>query len=243
MQRQGSGESIESIRYGNSTRVDRGGVMRLFERRGDRNCATRALAGFLSAVLLIGASVSDAEARARPPAPRRPVMPPYGPSPADRLTMPVPNDEVPRPPSSVSPQEQFESSLSLSEPAVPPPMPLPLAPRIPTDVVTAPPPPGVGTIVSLIQSLVQEGVLAQDRANALIRQARDEVAIAARAPRQEELASLAAPNAAAANPPAGIPTALPGEPAPQMASANQPPTIRVPYVPQFVRNQIKAEIE
>jgi hypothetical protein len=101
------------------------------------------------------------------------------------------------------------------------------------------------TIVSLIQSLVQEGVLTQDRAGALIRQARDEAAIAARSSGGEALANVSpasrmpnAQNGSSAGPAAGQPQAG----GTQVASAT-PPSIRVPYVPQIVRNQIKAEIE
>jgi hypothetical protein len=174
-------------------------------------------------------------------------MPPYGPSPADRLTQPIPNDEVPRPGAAVESMEDSGSPLVPPEPQrIPADVVTAPPPRIPTEVVTAPPPAGVGTIVSLIQSLVQEGVLAQDRANVLIRQARDEAAIAARTPRGEEFASLAVVNPP---PPVAQPGAMPPAPSgdgvpPPQASANQgPPTIRVPYIPQFVRNQLKAEIE
>ena len=51
------------------------------------------------------------------------------------------------------------------------------APSTPAPAV----PPGQSTVVNLIQQLVQEGVLTQERASALIHQAQDEAAIAARA--------------------------------------------------------------
>ena len=133
-----------------------------------------------------------------------------------------------------SPSPPADSAAPVAPPA-------PARPQISTDVITAPPPVGSATIVALIQSLVQEGVLTQDRASALIRQARDEAATAARAP--DVVASLAprpgpiSPLAGNAPPPAGAPQ----QPA-QTASA-EPPSIRVPYIPQIVRNQIKTEIE
>jgi hypothetical protein len=77
----------------------------------------------------------------------------------------------------------------------------------------APPPaaavPNQSTVVNLIQQLVQEGVLTQERAAALIHQAQDEAAAAARAS---------------------------GAPAPSTS-------VRVPYVPQIVKNQIRDEVK
>jgi len=70
------------------------------------------------------------------------------------------------------------------------------------------------TVVNLIQQLVQEGVLTQDRAQALIHQAQDEAVIAARAP---------AVSPAAAQAPAA--------------------SVRVPYIPQVVRNQLRDEVK
>ena len=75
---------------------------------------------------------------------------------------------------------------------------------------------GSSTVVTLIQQLVQEGVLTQERAAALIHQAQDEAAAAARA----------AP---------AVPAAAPG-----VAAA---PSVRVPYIPQIVRNQIREDIK
>lgn len=76
-------------------------------------------------------------------------------------------------------------------------------------------PAGQSTVVTLIQQLVQEGVLTQEQGQALIHQAQDEAATASRA------AGAAAPGAA------------------QPAAA---PSVRVPYVPQVVRNQIRDEV-
>jgi len=76
----------------------------------------------------------------------------------------------------------------------------------------APPPavaPGQNTMITLIQQLVQEGVLTQERAQALINQARDEAATAAR-----------------------------GAPAVAPAAATPSTSVRVPYIPQIVKNQI-----
>lgn len=73
-------------------------------------------------------------------------------------------------------------------------------------------PPGQSTVITLIQQLVQEGVLTQERAAALIHQAQDEAAAAARA---SQVAGSAAPAT----------------------------SIRVPYVPQVVKNQIRDEVK
>ena len=93
--------------------------------------------------------------------------------------------------------------------------------------VTALPPPPVAaqpaggatssTVVNLIQELVQEGVLTRDRAQALIHQAQDEAAAQART------APEATPVSSAATPPA--------------------PSVRVPYIPQVVRNQLREEVK
>ncbi|HJT44092.1 MAG TPA: putative porin [Rhizomicrobium sp.] len=77
------------------------------------------------------------------------------------------------------------------------------------------------TVVNLIQQLVQEGVLTQERAGALIRQAQDEAAIAARSAQAAVPALSSAPGAA--------PVAA--------------PSVRVPYVPQIVRNEIRDEVK
>jgi len=66
--------------------------------------------------------------------------------------------------------------------------PPPAAPPPSSVMTTAAVPPGTpteSTIVNLIKLLVDEGVLTQDRAGTLIRQAEDEAVIAARAARAE----------------------------------------------------------
>ena len=71
------------------------------------------------------------------------------------------------------------------------------------------------TTLKLIEALVEQGVLTRQKADALIREANQP--------------SPAAPAAASAT----------------MPSAGEPPagTVRVPYVPEFVRNQIKDEVK
>ncbi len=78
--------------------------------------------------------------------------------------------------------------------------------------------PTASAVVNLIRALVQEGVLTQDKAQALIRQAEDEAAMAARG--QEGSAST---------------LAAPVEPAPA--------SVRVPYIPKVVRKEIKQELK
>jgi hypothetical protein len=85
----------------------------------------------------------------------------------------------------------------------------------------APPPAvnaqGGSVVINLIRQLVQEGVLTQEKAEALIRQAQDDAATAERA--------------------AAVPRTDAKTPVPADTS------IRVPYVPQIVRNQIRDEVK
>jgi Putative porin len=76
-------------------------------------------------------------------------------------------------------------------------------------------PPGSTSMTNLIRALVQQGALTQAQADELLREAQDEAAIAAR--------TGSAPVAPAANQPAS--------------------SIRVPYIPQTVRNQIRDEVK
>jgi len=79
-------------------------------------------------------------------------------------------------------------------------------------------------VINLIRLLVQEGVLTQDKANALIRQAEDEAAAAARG------------QTLTVNTPSAAPKAAGGAP-------GAPQSVRVPYIPQIVRNQIRDEVK
>lgn len=82
--------------------------------------------------------------------------------------------------------------------------------------------PSQSVVINLIRLLVQEGVLTQDKANALIRQAQDEAAAAARG------------QPAVINTPPGEPKAAP---------AGKPQPVRVPYIPEIVRKQIRDEVK
>jgi hypothetical protein len=77
-------------------------------------------------------------------------------------------------------------------------------------------------VINLIRLLVQEGVLTQDKANILIRQAQDEAAAAARG------------QPAVVNTPPGMP---------KVAAAGAPQSVRVPYIPEVVRKQIRDEVK
>ena len=92
-------------------------------------------------------------------------------------------------------------------------------------------------VVNLIRLLVEQGILTQDKANALIRQAEDEAAMAARA---QGAASAAPPASVAAAP--SMPETAPGTPGvapPAVASSS----VRVPYIPEIVRRQIRDEVK
>jgi hypothetical protein len=82
--------------------------------------------------------------------------------------------------------------------------------------------PSQSVVINLIRLLVQEGVLTQDKATALIRQAQDEAAAAARG------------QPAVVNTPPG---------APKVAEAGKPQSVRVPYIPEVVRKQIRDEVK
>ncbi|MCB5188718.1 putative porin [Methylobacillus caricis] len=76
------------------------------------------------------------------------------------------------------------------------------------------------TTVSLIEALVQEGILSKEKADALIRKAED-----ARQPEAANGNALAAGGAAAG------------------AAVNDGSVVRVQYVPEFVKQQLRADIE
>lgn len=87
------------------------------------------------------------------------------------------------------------------------------------------PAPSPSAVENLVRLLVEQGIIKKDQGDALLRQAESEAA-------QARAAAPAAP-------------AAPGSPAPQVAGELTPPaagTIRVPYVPQSVRAQIKSEL-
>jgi len=84
-------------------------------------------------------------------------------------------------------------------------------------------PPSSSVVINLIRLLVQEGVLTQDKANTLIRQAEDEAAAAARGQTGVNRQPAAGGNA--------------------VASAGAPASIRVPYIPEVVRKQIRDEVK
>lgn len=79
------------------------------------------------------------------------------------------------------------------------------------------------TTMSLIELLVQEGVLSKDKADALLKQAQQ-----ARQKAREEAEALAATQDA---------------PSAEKTPDGQPKSIRVQYVPEHVKNEMRAEIE
>jgi hypothetical protein len=85
--------------------------------------------------------------------------------------------------------------------------------------------PSQSVVINLIRLLVQEGVLTQDKANALIRQAEDEAAAAARG------------QAPVVNQPSAPAKMAAG------AAPAAPQSVRVPYIPEIVRKQIRDEVK
>jgi hypothetical protein len=113
---------------------------------------------------------------------------------------------------------------------------------------SAAPAPQDSAMVKLIRILAKQGSISQEAADALIEQARAEA--------QTQARILAAASAAAGPSPggpppaqlaAGAPAAQPGSAAPaQVASAAPPPApgvLRVPYVPEVVKNQIRDQVK
>ncbi len=109
----------------------------------------------------------------------------------------------------------------LSEATAPPPAAVPT----PVAVATGSQPASTSVVINLIRLLVQEGVLTQAKADALIRQAEDEAAAAARG-QAGTVAATAAPVPAAGSSPAVAST-----------------SVRVPYVPEIVKKQIRDEVK
>jgi hypothetical protein len=130
-------------------------------------------------------------------------------------------------------------------------------------------PVSTAVVINLIRLLVQEGVLTEAKAAALIREAQDEAAAAARAqaagvapaagaPENMAPAATAAPPAQGTEAPgaaestapaAGAETAPPAGPAPQGAPAAgglpkpPPPPVHVQYVPEIVKREIEEQVK
>ena len=118
-------------------------------------------------------------------------------------------------------------------PQVTPPPTGPVVPPATPSTITGP---TGSAVANLIRLLVEQGILTQDKASALIRQAEDEAAAAARAqpsvPAPETSIGMALPAA----PPLSVPPA-PVQPPAAAAS------VRVPFVPEIVRRQIRDEVK
>ena len=101
----------------------------------------------------------------------------------------------------------------------------------PSSAAMAATPASTSVVINLIRLLVQEGVLTQDKANALIRQAQDEAVAAARA---QGAASVA------------LPVPVPASAGPAYAGAaygTASTSVRVPYVPEIVKKQITEQVK
>ncbi len=112
--------------------------------------------------------------------------------------------------------------------------PTPPAPAVaaPATIPPTSAPASSAVVINLINLLVQEGVLTRAKADALIHQAQDEAVAAARA--------APAPSTAAITN-----VAVPSVVSPSAAPSAQAATIsvRVPYIPQIVKNQITDEVK
>ena len=109
------------------------------------------------------------------------------------------------------------------------------------------PAPSTNAMVNLVRLLVAQGTIAKDKGDELIAEATREAEKA----RAEERAAIVAAATAAANAApvrnaAAQPTPQYGQAAPALADGGLPPpppgTIRVPYVPEVVREQIRDEL-
>jgi hypothetical protein len=113
-----------------------------------------------------------------------------------------------------------QSHAAAEDPNAPPPAKHHKAAAVQATATAAPAPrpaapASTSVVINLIRLLVQEGVLTQDKANALIHQAEDEAAAAARG----QVAAAPAPTPGA------------------------PTSVRVPYVPEIVRKQITEQVK
>lgn len=97
--------------------------------------------------------------------------------------------------------------------------------------------PTPNTTVKLIEILIQNGVLTRAQADALLKQAEEEAAAAAKTAKPPVgQAAVVAPGAPGA-------PGQPGAPGVIQAPGTAPGTVRVPYVPETVRKQIKQEVK
>jgi len=126
------------------------------------------------------------------------------------------------------------ASATAAAPGLVPPPAGPVIPPAPAASSVMASPTG-SAVINLIRLLVQQGVLTQDQANALIRQAEDEAVAAARAPESAPASVAEAPAVAPASP--AMPPAAAAQP-PAMASTS----VRVPYIPEIVRRQITDQV-
>lgn len=95
-------------------------------------------------------------------------------------------------------------------------------------------PASTSVVINLIRLLVQQGVLTEDKANALIRQAQDEAVAAARS----QQVQAGGGQIVALTPPVQPPTA-----AATAASPTTPGSVHVMYVPEIVKQQITDEVK
>lgn len=146
---------------------------------------------------------------------------------------------TPAPEPTSSPTPQPEATPTAAPETTPEPAPAPKPAAAPLPVVEAPLPstpttPTGNVTINLIQKLVKRGILTQEEANEMIRQAEAE-AEAVRAQSQTDMVAIAqaaAVQVAASSLPAGsdLPPASPED-------------IRVTHIPQPVKDQIKEEIK
>jgi hypothetical protein len=126
--------------------------------------------------------------------------------------------------------------MAQNAPALTPPPAGPVIPPAPGTAGSAMSGPTGSAVVNLIRLLVEQGILTQDKANALIRQAEDEAAAAARGmPIPPTPAPVSPPTATAAAPAPSTPAAPP--------AATASTSVRVPYIPEIVRRQIRDEVK
>ena len=118
-------------------------------------------------------------------------------------------------------------------------------------------PVSTSVVVNLIRLLVQEGVLTQSKADALIRQAKDEASTAAHAKEAAEEMQQKPQNApaetkldmpngglpATMDSPAPTPMPAAGEGEASAGGAAKPPSVRVQYVPEFIKKQIADQVK
>lgn len=142
----------------------------------------------------------------------------------------------PEPTPSPAPEEPKPAATVAAQPSPQPVAAAPLdnGPELGSGSAEPPPPPSQSVTINLINKLVQRGILSKEEAQEMIRQAQAEAEVAKQAAQSDmfAVAQVAAAQAAADQ----VAVA-------QAANAPSPDDVRVTYIPEPVKTQIKEEVK